>query len=287
MFTQRPEFVILDELRDYLIPHSQDEINHLEQNILREGCRDPIVIWGRDERLIIVDGHNRYNICERYNLPFEYRVIEFEDVDRVKLWMIENQIGRRNLTQDQISYYRGLKYLSLKRKKGGFENIKAKGQVEHSTSLLLAKEFNVSPSTIKRDYKYAEGLNIMADIYPELKKKILSGTVSVKKAEVRALGETNDPAKLVQVLHDRLLQKNKSRDKIKPVLSTDEEMLVRMRRMIVRTVNRLIDDRREDDIVQLKSLIAELECHLFQSKESKYIGQSREMPRTKSMQATR
>mgnify|MGYP002336488951 CR=1 FL=1 len=78
--------------------------------------------------------------------------------------MVDNQIGRRNLTADQMSYYRGLKYLALKKAKGGYENIKSKGKTEISTSKFLSEQFNVSESTIKRDARFAEGLNTIRKV---------------------------------------------------------------------------------------------------------------------------
>ena len=44
-----------------------EEFRLLEESILAEGCRDPIVVWEN----IIVDGHNRYEICQKNHLEFK------------------------------------------------------------------------------------------------------------------------------------------------------------------------------------------------------------------------
>ena len=55
-----------DEFRHLIRPLRQREYAQLEQNILSDGCRDPIVVWNG----VIVDGHNRYEICMCHGVPF-------------------------------------------------------------------------------------------------------------------------------------------------------------------------------------------------------------------------
>ncbi len=88
------ELKIDDELAGLIPPLTEDEYSRLEQSILDEGCRDAIILWGN----IIVDGHNRYRICTKHNLPFTTLQKEFATKDEVKLWMLQNQLSRRNLS---------------------------------------------------------------------------------------------------------------------------------------------------------------------------------------------
>jgi hypothetical protein len=92
--------MIDEEFKNLIPPLACDEIKQLEENIISEGCRDPLVAW----KGFIVDGHNRYEICTRNKI--QYRVIEreFENRSAVILWMIDNQFGRRNLADiDRIA----------------------------------------------------------------------------------------------------------------------------------------------------------------------------------------
>lgn len=93
-----PERITIREDFRSLIPalHA-DELAQLESNIVAEGCRDPIVLWEDT----IVDGHNRFEICRRRGLDFKTTQIEFSDDDHARLWIRFNQLGRRNLTDDQ------------------------------------------------------------------------------------------------------------------------------------------------------------------------------------------
>ena len=87
------------EFKALIPPLSPDEYKQLEENILAEGIRDPLVVWetleGDD---ILIDGHNRWEISAKHSgIPFEVTKHNFNDRDEVKAWIIKNQLGRRNI----------------------------------------------------------------------------------------------------------------------------------------------------------------------------------------------
>ena len=86
------------EFKTLIPPLSQEEYSQLEQNILSNNkCRDAIITWNG----IIVDGHNRFNICVTHGISFEIKEMDFDSRNHAKLWILENQLGRRNLTDAQ------------------------------------------------------------------------------------------------------------------------------------------------------------------------------------------
>ena len=85
--------IIDNEFKGLIPPLTDEEYKGLEESILSEGCRDALVLWGE----ILVDGHNRYEICTRHNIPFKTVQKEFTSRDEVMLWMIDTQFSRRNL----------------------------------------------------------------------------------------------------------------------------------------------------------------------------------------------
>lgn len=85
---------ILQELKDLIPPLTPDEFATLEKSILAEGVRDRLVVWNDT----LIDGHNRYEICQKHGIEFSVQELEFDNLDQVKVWMIDNQKGRRNLT---------------------------------------------------------------------------------------------------------------------------------------------------------------------------------------------
>lgn len=82
-----------------LIPAlAEGERTQLEANLVEAGgARDPLVIWNG----ILLDGHNRYEICERLRLPYVLKRLRFPDRLAAQIWIRWNQLGRRNLTDDQ------------------------------------------------------------------------------------------------------------------------------------------------------------------------------------------
>lgn len=92
------EIVVLPELKAYIDPLTPDEHEALERSILDEGCRDALVLWGN----ILVDGHNRYGICQKHGLPFKTIQNErFQNMEDIHLWMIDQHLGRRSVSDYQ------------------------------------------------------------------------------------------------------------------------------------------------------------------------------------------
>ncbi|MET0186216.1 MAG: hypothetical protein ABW210_12250 [Achromobacter sp.] len=89
---------INDDLRAYIDPLTPDEYAALERSLLAEGCRDSLVLWGD----LLVDGHNRYGICQKHGIPFNtVQNTTFRSMDDVHLWMIDNHLGRRSVSDFQ------------------------------------------------------------------------------------------------------------------------------------------------------------------------------------------
>lgn len=82
-----------EEFKNLIQPLTDDEFKGLEESILKEGCRDKLVMWGNT----LIDGHNRYQICQKHNIKFETVQKDFASRDDVMLWMIDTQFNRRNL----------------------------------------------------------------------------------------------------------------------------------------------------------------------------------------------
>ena len=85
------------EFKALIPPLAPDERQLLEESILAEGCRDAIVVWHGHG--IILDGHNRYDICTAHNIPFQVVERAFDTRADAKVWVLRNQLGRRNLPE--------------------------------------------------------------------------------------------------------------------------------------------------------------------------------------------
>lgn len=192
-----PTKLSIDKEFQKLIPPLQaNEYRQLEENILAEGCREPLIAWEG----IIVDGHNRYKICTEHDIPFRVSDRQFKDRDTAKIWIIKNQFGRRNL----IPFQRSELALVLKplirakakeRQAEFFGNQHTNGLSQKNekvqpihTDEELAKLAGVSRATIRHAEK------IITDGTPEQKKRAYIGgtgnTVSAIYNEVVNKGLT-------------------------------------------------------------------------------------------------
>ena len=90
--------VVNEELKAYIDPLTPDEHAALERSLLAEGCRDALVLWGD----VLVDGHNRYGICQQHGIPFQtLQSTHFKNLADVHLWMIDQHLGRRSVSDFQ------------------------------------------------------------------------------------------------------------------------------------------------------------------------------------------
>ncbi|MCL2404899.1 MAG: hypothetical protein FWC92_05050 [Defluviitaleaceae bacterium] len=83
------------EFRDLIAPLSDDELQGLTNSILASGCREMLKAW----KNTIIDGHNRYAICQKYNIPYSVQQMRFASKKDAKLWIVTNQLGRRNISE--------------------------------------------------------------------------------------------------------------------------------------------------------------------------------------------
>lgn len=283
--------VVSKELSEFIVGLSKEEFSQLEANLIAEGCHEPLIIWQKENnQYLLIDGHNRYKICQKHNIPFKTRKVSFDDLNQARAWMIDNQMGRRNLTPDQLSYYRGLKYLTFRKEKGGYENVKSKGKSLQTTAELLSDKFSISESTIKRDAKFAEGIDIIGKSNPILRRKILSGEAKVKKVDVQTLTSATNKERLTirneadlynkaKVIREHVLEEiekgilkvnddklEKAKNVFKftdPVFLNKDDRLKRIKGMIISAINRAINNKDIQAIKELKKLIDKLAEEIF------------------------
>lgn len=216
--TIKKNIVIIDELRSLIPPLSTEEYTQLESNILAHGCQTPLQLWQTPKQslgipasnsdeiaYVLIDGHNRFKICTDHNLPFEIYQLSFDSIKDAKDYMINLQLGRRNLSPTQIAYFRGLRYNNEKADKTenlskGQNVLSEKNQEEFgieplkgqnvpskiSTAERLAEEYKVNPKTIKRDAEFAKGLE---KLQPDLRNKILDGSIKIEKSTIQEIGK--------------------------------------------------------------------------------------------------
>lgn len=199
------ELRIDPEFQSLIPPLSQGEKAALQASILEEGCRDPLVVW--TEEKILIDGHNRYDICTARSIPYRTVEMSFNSRNAVKVWTIANQLGRRSLTPESVSYLRGTWYELTKQSRGGKREANCQNDsLTDETARELGEQFKTSPRTIYRDAKFTQAVDDLSSIGGEdVKWKILTRSAGLTKKEVLALASDarTRPAKVAKTLQER------------------------------------------------------------------------------------
>lgn len=89
------------EFRDLIVPPSPAELELLTASIKAQGCLEPLYVWKTDDNRILLDGHTRHAICTELKQDYTTRNVTLGTREEAKLWILEHQAGRRNLTDDQ------------------------------------------------------------------------------------------------------------------------------------------------------------------------------------------
>lgn len=263
---ERPsiENIILnDELRSFIPALKPEELVLLEQSIRQEGVRDALLVWkDGDNGHVLIDGYNRHQIIhklqnEGLNVKYSIKLMDFSSLDAVKDWMITNQLGRRNLTAEQRSYLRGLRYQREKEHHGGGR--KSSDQNDHlKTSARLAHEYKVGEATIRRDSEFALGLEKVGVSNSDLKRAILDGKARISKSIVQKLSKyatlPDEPFEDVEDIITFVNPENKKEDTRK----TPDKFAANKEKAVA-ALKRLDKNSNTREIKQIRSMLDKLE----------------------------
>jgi len=184
---------ILPELKNLLPPLSKKEYDGLEKDILKNGCLSAIVAWNKT----IVDGHNRYEICQKHGISFEVKQMEFDAIEDAMFWAWTHQENRRNLTPYQrselaLKFKPQIEKQARERQRGGkggallLTNL-SKANEPINTRSELAKIADVSEGNIAR----VEFLDKHAD--EETKEKLRQGKTTINREYKQAKEKAAKP----------------------------------------------------------------------------------------------
>jgi transcriptional regulator with XRE-family HTH domain len=170
--------IINEELRAYIDPLTFNEYQALEHSIQTEGCRDALVLWGE----VLIDGHNRYAICQKHGIEFKtVQNTRFTSIEDVMLWMIDNHLARRSVSDFQ----RGV--LALRKK----EIVAARLKQNEETTSAENPAAEVAPKQTREEVAKIAGISsnainqiekIQRAATPELVAAVRSGTISINAA---------------------------------------------------------------------------------------------------------
>lgn len=246
------------EFQNKIPPLSDTEFKQLEENILSAGeIYEPIVTWNG----IIVDGHNRYKIAQSHpEIPYKTRQMDFADKWEAFDWMYKNQLGRRNLTDEQRAYLTGKMYEARKHcvgnpnarnEDGTFQLAEKRPIGRDGTSLIIAEELGIGKTAVKDNYKFAKGIDAIREEDPELAEDILQGKKNVTKGSVMAVAKADGTEKADAINAVRNYKRPSPSKKTQEERDADRELREKVSQSINEVVNGSTYEVTVDDLIEL------------------------------------
>jgi hypothetical protein len=183
------DIVVNEELKAYIDPLTAEELDALERSLLAEGCRDALVLWND----MLVDGHNRYSICRKHGLPFQtVQNTRFQSLADVHLWMIDQHLGRRSISEFQrgVLALRKREIVAARRAQGAAPPPVAADQgipvhaasVDHAAAEALDTREAVAKAARLSSNQVVLIEKIQKQAAPEVVAAVKAGTISINAA---------------------------------------------------------------------------------------------------------
>ena len=253
---------INEELRSFIDPLTPVEYAALERSLLADGCRDALVLW----RDVLIDGHNRYDICTKHGI--EFRTVnndKFDSLEDVMLWVIDNNLARRSVSDFQ----RGM--LALRKKEivaaraaqraaeappeqAASEPADDASDPPWSTREDVAKAARVSANTLSQIER------IRKTAAPELVDAVRSGTISVSAAasvaslppEAQVAAVAGGRKELQQAARQVREQKTGAKPKKETVPESPEDQVKALRAQVGELKDRVATLMTENEVLRQK-----------------------------------
>ena len=184
-------------------PISKAEYEKLEQELLSQSEKVFIKTWNCN----ILCDFEKYEICQKYGLPYEVSRLYARNTIEALLWLCKNQLERRDLIVEMQRYLIGKRYL-YERILGSHDvavfraSNSARGRLKKTepkyddcagkTRERLGKEYNLVPTTIWKYSLFAEAIDAIYEISEEFAHNILSGRIKISQENLIAISKMTE-----------------------------------------------------------------------------------------------
>lgn len=194
------------EFKRLSVPLSPEEERRLENSLVREGCKKPIVVWHG----CILDGHKRYEICSYEEMEYETVEMDFATKDEALLWACKERLATAKHNSAAFRYLLGKRYV-LERMM--YKRNPEKVHITYVKKLdrvgavcgTLAEETRMNPGTVRKYGTMALQLDRIAEKDMAMFEAILADKIPLTYEKVVKYSEM-EPAKLIstrrRLLHD-------------------------------------------------------------------------------------
>jgi len=216
------EITIDDEIKNRLWKLNDTEQENLKQSLINEGCREALILWGN----ILIDGHNRYEICKAFDI--EYRTIQkhFNNKNEVLKWIDTNQLSRRNLTDFQRTILNGRISKINKQENNGIRgNQYTKEAGDKMSQGKISEDLKITARTLQRAENFVDAIeDIERNVGKELSNKITNQETTLTKQDVISLGK-EEPFKQEELIKMIINKEVKNLKEAKKVMEIDNRKL--------------------------------------------------------------
>lgn len=165
------------------IPFQQGQQNEFEKSLMREGCKEPIIVWNG----VIIDGHKRYRFCCDEGIEYSVEEKKFSSEEEAISWVCRKHIPIYEMKTSAYRYLAGKLYIAQRqiyrerKKNHEFERINKLNPDWDRFSCLVADELKQNKATVESHGWYAEALDQISEKSWQLFQAILSGDIKMSK----------------------------------------------------------------------------------------------------------
>lgn len=227
--TKSPLLKIDPDFQSLTPPLNNEKYEQLEKSIIKDGCCEPIVVWEN----YIIDGHKRYEICQKYGIDFDVTVIALNSKEDAISWICSTILNNKELPENVRRYLIGKKYYA--EKTVGITNIT--GINQHTldslnfkphiskTAIKIGAELHLSDSTVSQYFQFANAIDRLKTDFPDFVLKILHGEIKIsmnnlielaKKSKMEILFIIKSTAKSMKISDSDITPSRKPKYKTPP-----------------------------------------------------------------------
>lgn len=183
-----PNFLENKEFEFLIQPRSETYTDGLAEDIVDHGCTAPVEVWEN----YIIDGHLRYEICRKWEVPFQIKTLSFRNENEALSYLCEQQLKRDDLTREYQRYLLGRQFRADMEiatcrymEEHPEQELNSHGQVsqkyvrKYDVAEKVGAKHNLCSTTIIKYDIYARSLDGIRSLESEVALKILSGELRV------------------------------------------------------------------------------------------------------------
>ena len=92
------------------VPLQPEQERELEESLLLDGCREPIITWNG----VIIDGHKRYHFCSAEGIEYSTEEMDFLSAEEAISWVCRKHIPKYGKKSVPYRYLVGRFYKAQK-----------------------------------------------------------------------------------------------------------------------------------------------------------------------------